>query len=466
MKNKGLLYLLAVCCLLTSFTFLTGAEEAGSAAPAASLSFADSLYADNEIAGEGRVTFEYHRDEQKTRKNTPTIGCQAAYLADPVSGKVFYEKNAHAIMYPASTTKILTALVVLENCDVNETVTVSQKAIDLVPSGYSTAELKAGEKFSVYDLLQAMLIPSANEAANALAEHVSGSVEAFAKICNRRAKELGCEMLHFVNPNGVHDENHYCCAYDLYQIAKECRKHDVFNEIVKRSEFTVPATDVCPKGDRTFANTNEMLSVASPRYYLPYCTGVKTGHTSSAGECLVSSSSKDDLDLICVVLGGSIKNGLNERFSDTKKLMEFVYGSYAYKRIADCSVPLAEINVRNAMKDASKLDLIIPNDIDTVAPNEITPDSVHRQIDLVEEIKAPIKLHQVLGTVTYRVDGLVYSTNIIAGHEIQKKPFWLYNTLIGAGFALIVMLILFFPNKQKTQHKENAPTQDAPERPQ
>lgn len=446
MKNRVLICLLTACLLFAPFALPVTAAE--------SLSFADSLYAENEIAGEARVTFEYDKAEQETRENTPDIGCRAAYVADPVSGKVFFEKNAHAKMYPASTTKILTALLVLENCDVNDTVTVSKSAVAMVPAGYSTAGLKAGEAFSVELLLQALLIPSANEAAYALAEHVSGSVSAFAELCNRRAKELGCETLHFVNPNGVHDKNHYCSAYDLFLIAKECQKHEEFNRIVKMTEFTVPSTELHPKDDRTYKNTNEMLFSTMPRYYLPYCTGIKTGHTTPAGECLVSSSEKDDLNLICVVLGGSIKaNGLNERFSDTKKLMEFVYGNYARKLIADHNVPIAQVNVENAVSDAPMLDVIIPSDIVSVAPNEISQDYVDCQISIAEEIKAPIQLHQVLGTVTYRVDGLIYSTNIIAGHEVQKKPFWLYNTLVAAGFVLIVMFIAFFVNRRRQRKK-------------
>ena len=442
MKNKALICLLTVCLLFAPFTLPVAAAE--------SLSFADSLYAENEIADKARVTFEYNQAEQQTRENTPVIGCRAAYVADPVSGKVFFEKNAHAKMYPASTTKILTALLVLENCDVNDTVTVSKSAVAMVPSGYSTAGLAAGEAFSVELLLQALLIPSANEAAYALAEHVSGSAAAFAELCNRRAKELGCETLHFVNPNGVHDKNHYCSAYDLFLIAKECQKYEEFNKIVKMTEFTVPATRLHPENDRTFKNTNEMLFSSAPGYYLPYCTGIKTGHTTPAGECLVSSSEKDDLNLICVVLGGSVKkNGLNERFSDTKKLMEFVYDNYSLHPVVDRKASLGQVSVENAVSDAPPLELIVQTNIKAVAPNEITPDTLKPELHLAEEIKAPVKAHQVLGTATYHVDGFVFTTNVVAADDIDKIPFWLYNTLGAAGFVLIVMLIVNLRRQRK-----------------
>ena len=185
----------------------------------------DMNYEENSYVPE--VTLRYLQDEQQVLDNAPEIGCEAAYVVEPSTGKVLYEKNAHNRMYPASTTKILTALVVLEKCELTDKVVVSQNAISMVPAGYSNARIQAGEELTVSDLLYALLIPSANEAAFALAEHVSGSVEAFAELCNNRAKELGCEILHFVNPNGIHDQNHYCSAYDLYLIAKECRKYDL-----------------------------------------------------------------------------------------------------------------------------------------------------------------------------------------------------------------------------------------------
>lgn len=221
-----------------------------------------------------------------------SICCKAAYVAEPNTGKVIYEKNAHEALYPASTTKILTALVTMENCRMTDTAVVSQHALDLVPSGYSNAKLQAGEEFTIRDLLYALLIPSANEAANVLAEHVSGSIEDFAALCNKRAKELGCETLHFVNPNGMHNEDHYCSAYDLYLIAKECRKNEIFNEIVKTKTYSLPSTKVYP-GTRTLKTTNEMLLPGT--YYYSYCTGIKTGHTTPAGECLVASSEYNNI---------------------------------------------------------------------------------------------------------------------------------------------------------------------------
>ena len=455
MRKKLPVIILTFCLILTplaSFAYTAGYNPG---AYDEGMTFSDSLYEADEIASEARVTFEYIKTEQEAPDDVPDIGCKAAYLADPVSGKIFYEKNAHEKMYPASTTKILTALLVLENCRPDDIVIVSRHAIELRPAGYTSANLKAGERLSVYTLLQALLIPSANEAAYALAEHVSGSVEAFASLCNSRARELGCETLHFVNPNGVHDDNHYCSAYDLYLIARECRKYDVFNEIVSTREFTVPATDVYPYSDRVYSNTNELILPGSG-YFYSGCTGIKTGHTNPAGECLVSSSSKDNLNLICVVMGGRIIGSRNERFSDTVKLLDFAYDNYSYKMIADSRKPLAEINIDNAIKDTPMLDVVLQTDIVTVAPADTNEDNVITQINLPEELKAPIQKNQVLGTVTYRVDGLIYSTNMVAGNEVIKKPYWLYNTLVSLGVILVLIMIAAAVRKSKIRKVKRA----------
>ncbi len=396
------------------------------------------------------VNFVYNPNQQQLIENVPQIGCKAAYVVNPETGKIFYEKNAHEKMYPASTTKILTALIVLENCKLTDTAIVSKTALDLVPSGYSNANLQVGEELPISTLLQALLIPSANEAANVLAEHVSGSVEEFANLCNNRAKELGCETLNFVNPNGLHDENHYCSAYDLYLIAKECQKYDAFNEIVKTKSFKIPATSIHPANDRVFTNTNSLILTNSSSYYYPYCTGIKTGHTTPAGECLVASSSKDNINLISVVLGGGTNSkGLNERFYDTKQLFEFVYNSYSYKEFVKEKNVITTINVEKATKETASLDLIIDKSISTIIPNDLDISKIQLKIDLNEKIVAPIKQNEELGYVTYEVDGLNYTEKILASHEVIKKPYWLYYSIVLCAIILIILIIAIILKKRK-----------------
>ena len=413
-----------------------------------------SVFAENESNSEykANIEFKYNKDEQKDLSNNISIGCKAVYIAEPTTGKIIYEKNAHQKMFPASTTKILTALMAMEKCKMTDTAVVSQHAIDMVPEGYSNASLQVGEEHTIKDLLYALLLPSANEAANVLAEHISGSIEAFSELCNTRAKELGCETLHFTNANGLHDENHYCSAYDLYLIAKECQKYEIFNEIVKTKNYSLPSTQKYA-GTRIIKNTNELLF--SGTYYYSYCTGIKTGHTTPAGECLVASSSNNNLNLISVVLGGKEKNshGLNERFYDTKNLFEFTYNNYSNKKIAQYGDVVASINVGKATNETKMLDAIVDTDISTIVPNEIEKNNIKGTISINENIVAPIKENQVLGKIDYYADGLVYTTNIIASHKVEKLPFFRYNIIVlivlGATFMVLIIILKISKKNKK-----------------
>ena len=398
------------------------------------------------------VAVEYKQEEQKVLDNAPEIGCKSAYVVEPLTGKIMYEKAAHEKMYPASTTKILTALLALENCQPTDIVTVSQNAIDLVPEGYTNAKLKAGEQLSVEDLLYCILLPSANEAANALAEHIGGSIDAFVELANNRAKELGCETLHFVNPNGVHDDNHYCSAYDLYLIAKECTKYDLFNKIVQTTEFTLPATNIYTKEDRVLKTTNNMLLEAKESYYYPSCIGIKTGHTTQAGECFIGRYLQDGIELISVVLGGGNNSqGLNERFYDTKQLYEFVKNNYSIKEIVNTQTSILTKEIKKATKETAILDIVPSTNISSIVPNDLDIDSIETQIVLPEELYAPILENQVLGQITYHVDGLNYTVDLIASHFVEKIPYWLYNIIV---VVLMLSMLIIIKTKHKKRRKK------------
>ena len=435
MKKRVLICILAVCF---AFSPVSAFAQAYAVAP---FTADEGDLAAGEEGEEQTAEVKFVKSEQQKLADEPEIGCKAAYLADPVTGKVIYEKNAHDTMYPASTTKILTALVTLENCKLDETAVVSKEAHDLINEGYSNAMLQTGEEHTIYTLLQALLIPSANEAAIVLAEHISGSVGAFAELCNKRAKELGCEQVHFVNPNGLHDKMHFCTAYDLYLIAKECQKYDAFNEIVQMTEFTVPETKVYPNKDRKFENTNELILPDNKNFY-PYCTGIKTGHTTPAGECLVSSASNDGMNLICVVLGGSIKGEVNERFYDTVQLYNFAYKNYSYQTIVEPDQVFTTVEVANASDDAAQLDLVSDTEITTLVPNGFSMENIEPVIDIKQDVTAPVSEGDVIGTATIKADGLNYTINLVAANDVHRQNQWVIYCIIAAGAAVAVIVIV------------------------
>ena len=255
-----------------------------------------------------------------------TVNSPEAILIDADTGRILYEKNAYDNAYPASTTKILTAILTLENCKMDETVKASYKAIMSVPIGGSIANIQVDEEISVENLLKCLLICSGNDAANVLAEHIGGSLDSFATMMNTRAKELGAQNTHFVNANGLHDENHYSCAYDLAIFAKYAM--DNFPELVSTIRFRLPASNKYSTDDRYFLNSNQLIvpnsSSSKKNYYYQYATGIKTGFTTPAKNCLVASAEKDNTSLICVILGaGQDETGVSYRYTDAKACLEY-----------------------------------------------------------------------------------------------------------------------------------------------
>lgn len=253
----------------------------------------------------------------------PAIYSQSAILMDANTGDILYQKNAQALMFPASTTKILTAIVAIENCDLSEKITASAPAITSIKSGYTNANIQVGETLSMEDLLYALLLKSANEAANVIAERVGGSTENFANMLNAKAIELGCTSTHFVNANGIHADNHFTTAQDLAIMTKYGMQNETFKKIICTKQYTLPATEQHPAEDRILINTNSLMAENSQFYY-PHVIAGKTGFTTQAKNCLVCVSEKDGLSLISVVLHAeTTEDGRSARYLDTINLLEY-----------------------------------------------------------------------------------------------------------------------------------------------
>jgi D-alanyl-D-alanine carboxypeptidase len=262
--------------------------------------------------------------------NTISIDTYApvSILIEEDTGDILYEKNAYETMFPASTVKILTAIVTLENSELSDVVTVSQSSISSVPNGYTLSRIQAGETLTIENILYAMLIPSGNDAANVLAESIGGDNLSFATMMNEKAKEIGCKNSNFTNPNGVHDENMYTTAYDLALIAKYAMQNDTFRKIVSTQTYTLPSSNIYPSSDRVLTNSNHLINTTSSDFY-EYATGIKTGFTNSAQNCLIASAKKDNTELISVILGSTASNfSSNSKFSDAKTLFEYGFNNY------------------------------------------------------------------------------------------------------------------------------------------
>lgn len=372
--------------------------------------------------------------------DTLNLDAKSAILIDNRTNKILYEKNINQKMYPASTTKIVTAILTLENSNLSDKVTASYNAVMSIPDGYSKADIQIGEVLTIEQLLEILLVYSGNDAANVLAEHIGGSIDSFVSMMNTKVHDLGLENTNFTNTYGKHDENHYTTAYDLAKIMQYCLKNESFRNLAGKASCAIPATNM--HKPRLYKSTNELI-IPNSNFYYSNLTAGKTGFTTNAGECLVSSSYKDDLELICVVLGCS-KNS-NNRFTESKKIYDYGYENYLIKNIVMENDVGTQIEVNNATATTRNLDLLVNETIPALVQK--TDDTFSKEITLNKNISAPIEEGEVLGKITYTAFGIEYTTDLIASHNVEKSKVLEYSVFAGT-ITLIIILAIVYINKK------------------
>lgn len=282
-----------------------------------------SVYAT--ASGESALNVQYYSENIHSEDSgwplSPEIVGEAGIVMDADTGTILYSKNAHQTMYPASVTKLLTTLLVLENASLDEMVLFSNDAVFSIPRNSSNIAINPGEYLSVENCLYGLLLASANEVANALAEHVSGSMPDFVTLMNTRAKELGAINSNFVNANGLHDDNHYTTCYDIATICRTLIDNPVFLNINGTTSYTIPPTNLQPL-KRPVNTTHKLLRSGSLKY--PGCFGGKTGYTDTAGNTLVTFATRNDMTLICVVM----KSDAEHIYSDTTALLDYGFSYF------------------------------------------------------------------------------------------------------------------------------------------
>ena len=300
-------------------------------------------------------------------------------------------------------------------------------------------------------LLYSLLVKSSNEAANVLAEYVSGNVESFVTLMNTKAAELGCQNTHFVNPNGVHNEEHYSTAYDLSLITKAAMKNTTFRKMVATASYTLPSTNKYDRIDRNLINTNDLIRKNS-KYYYEYAIGVKTGYTSQAKNCLVAAANKDGIELISVLLCAEKLNSNNqsERDIDAKNLFEYVYNNFSKKTVLEENSVVKTITVKDATKETEMLKLIADRQVEALVTNDKLKTIEEPTFILREELEAPISKGEIVGTLKYKIDGLEYNVNLIAGNNVEKS----YMKWIIAIAIIIIGFLLLGINNRKKQLKK------------
>ncbi|QNU65709.1 D-alanyl-D-alanine carboxypeptidase [Ruminiclostridium herbifermentans] len=351
----------------------------------------------------------FEQDSVETMGNNRiNISAGAAIVMDTVSGRVLYEKNAYKRSSIASTTKIMTAIVALENGRDDEDVVVSKRAASI--SG-SQVNLQEGKTYKLGDLMYAMMLRSGNDAAIAIAEHIGGSIEAFAEIMNRKAAEIGATNTNFVTPHGLDNPQHFSTPYDLALITQYALRNEKFCKIVGTKNAIFLGNNI--------TNTNEMLSL------YPGADGVKTGYTGQAGRCLVTSATQNGWRIIAVVLNCSSRS---TRAKNSKILLDYAFGNYKSYEYLKEGQEISEIKVHKGLKGNisvfSDRDISIPLKQDEV-------DKLQTVYNISKEIEAPVKIYSKVGTIDYILDGkILASADIITHDEIDRKDFYYYFNMI------------------------------------
>ena len=386
----------------------------------------------------------------------PGLTCRNAILLDATYDEVLYDKGAYDKAYPASITKVMTALLVLEAVDAGELsldtpITATAEALE-VPEGSSVAGIQVGDTYTVEQFLYCLLLPSGNEVAQILAIAVDGSVEAFVDHMNQRAEELGCQGTHFANPHGYHDENHYTTAYDITRFMKAAMEYDLFQTILTSPNYTLPANGVSE--ERIVRNTN---ALTSNYYILGYLygpgTGGKTGTTDEAGNCLVETAKEGDMYLISVVLGaeeveqpdGSVDR---RQFSETIKLLDWGFDNFQRVTLTPDETLVGKVRV-NLSTQADEVNVKPLGSITRTLPKDVDPDALETTMNLFSEsVDAPVEAGQVLGVLTLSYDGVEYGKlDLVADTSVERSDFLYYKHQVetffqNAGVRLLLVVVL------------------------
>lgn len=394
-------------------------------------------------------------------------------------GSVIFDKNADKTTAPASLTKIITAIVTIENCaDLDTVVTIPAYCITLLNgTNSSIAGLKAGEEVTVRELLYCMLVKSANEAANILADFIGGgSIDNFVGMMNTFAQSLGCANTHFMNPHGLDTEGHYTTANDLALIVKHALTLPVFMEIANTYSYKMPATNLSK--ERNFISTNWMINPNFKTYYLSYAQGIKTGTTTNAGHCIISKASKDGYNYLGIVMGAPEEDVTNDgnpdnlAFIECKNMFKWAFDNIRLQKVADTTKIVTVIDVKLSF-EADHVRLVPAQDVTVLVP--VGTDSGSVLVEAIPEdtptvINAPVKKGDVIGKARIKyADTEIATVDLVAAEDVNMNIFlWVLNCiksvvtskifLIIAAVAVVVLAAYFVMlakhNKAKKRRKK------------
>lgn len=403
--------------------------------------------------------------QAETQMAQPNIVAESAILMDAETKTVLYEKNAYETHYPASITKLMTALLAIENLSPDDTITFSTDAIYGIERGSSHIGIQVGEQLTVDQALHGLLLMSANEVANGLAEAVSGSINAFADRMNDRAKELGALNTHFVNPHGLHDDNHYTTAYDMALIGSYLAGNSYFLDIMKNTTYDIPPTNLTDETRYLYQQHYMVNPARNPDIYREDVIGGKTGYTDQARHTLVTMAKQGDTTLVAVILQ-SEKATL---YSDTASLFNYGFASYESLTLHtsdDILKTLPGYSVKSGqVYQSANYGLSLAEDANVILLNTVNPEDINLSFDLPESLDETAQVGDSVGTVSFLLDGKTLTKGDLIINQLELLPeptlhFYERYTLspliiaiIGIASLIIVILITFMIRRKLIQKK-------------
>ena len=394
----------------------------------------------------------------------PALNGKNIVLVDLNTGRVIYSKDQDSVVTPASLTKIITVLLAVESVErgehsLDEMVTAGEDCRAGLDEESSSAEIVPGEQMTFRDLLYCSMIQSASDACNVLASLIGGSIDNFVAMMNDRVREIGCEVTHFDDPNGL-SNNNQTTAYEMALITQEAIKHDYFLVVCNIADVSIPATNV--HAEREYHNSNALISSQSVyggnRYLYTGAAGVKTGYTRAAGYCLISTAEREGLHFLAVVMGcdgwlnAHIEDYLN--FEDTIKLDDWGFTDFSYRNVVDTQEAVYELDVQLA-QDHAKAVLYPQQRLRLLLPRDTSDDDISLDFNIFRnDLVAPVKAGEILGEAVVSVNGEIYGTvNLITREEVdlarseymkrQLKDFFSNSWVIGVTMVLLTIAALY-----------------------
>lgn len=399
----------------------------------------------------------------------PSIGAESAILINAKTGEVLFEKNSTTKQYPASITKLMTALLVIENLKPSDVISFSEDAIYGIEPGSSHIGMRIGEQITVDQALHGLLLMSANEVANGLAEKVSGSIDNFAVAMTKKAESLGAKNTQFVNPHGLHDENHYTTAYDMALIMKALYNNPYFLEIMGDVTYEIPPTNKADE-QRYLAQQHKLMSpFRDSRLYRQDVIGGKTGYTDLARHTLVTAARQGDIDLIVVILKGD-KQGMYE---DTSKLLDYGFNNYqTFTLLAQDEVitqlPIYSLKSGKLFEFAT-CDIVASTNESVLINKNIKTRDIMTNLNIPEYLEMGVSAGDIIGSIEYlynnkvlarsdlKVSNLNYATSPYVTNQPSKPnltfPLSSFLILLSILVIICILLIILIKRKRKKRFK-------------